>query len=481
MQVRKEDGSYYVKLFVMIVLMFGAQFVPAAGYLSSYGTTIVGIFIGVIFGYLFFGMTMPSFLALIALGFSGYDTVAGTLRSSIGNSIVLYTFAILIFSQVLQDSGLADRMINWLVTTRICKGRPWALSGMLMMTAFIVSLLVNFVPPCIIIWGMLMELFPKIGYKPGDKWPMIMLAGVLYMSTMGGFVAPFQTGVVANFGILKAATGGRLSYNYVTYFIWAFLIGCILLALWLLFAKYILRPDVSPLEQEDLFERNHDPLTGTQELVAILFTIFVVGLFLPSMLPDGNFVKSILTGLDNCGWGLLMVLVAISIRSDGKNLFDFGTLFARGVFWDLPAMMACVFTISAALTDPTTGLPDLMRVLVEPLMDKMSLTAFWLLIIFIVLLAANLTNTLVITCTIIPIMATVAGYSSMNLVLFTACVNFIGNVCLISPACCMNAAMLYGQKEWLNSRFCLMFGLFVFVTMYVTIVAVGLPLGNLLL
>lgn len=465
----------------MIALIFGSLICPPVGGLSQYGTTIVVIFIGLIFGYLHFGMTIPSFMALVALGFSGFNTVSGTLKDAIGHSVVLYVFAILILAQMLQDSGVADRLINWLVTLKITKGKPWVLSTMLMVTAYLVSLLVNFVPPCIIIWGMLCELFKKVGYKRGDKWPMIMLAGVLYMSTMGGFVSPFQTGVIANFGILTAASGGELTFDPINYFIWAFICGSVLLALWILFAKYVIRPDVSLLMRDDLFVRDETPLSKEQKIASALFAIFVVGLLLPSILPQGSWLKAVFTNLDSCGWGLIMVLAAVLIRLNGVNIFEFGELFSRGVIWDLPIMMGCMFTIAGALTDESTGIPPIVAQIIQPLIGSMGMGAFWIFIIFFILLLSNLTNTVAITCIFIPIMYAVAHNTGMNLVLLTACINFIGNVCLLSPACCMNAAMLYGKKEWMTGKFCFGFGVFVFITMYLVMIGIGLPLGNILL
>lgn len=474
------DRAYYIKLFIMVGLMFGSLACPPIGALSQYGTTVVIIFIGIIFGYLNFGMVIPSFMALIALGFSGYNTVSGTLKDALGHNVVLYVFAILILAQTLQDSGVAGKLINWLVTLKITKGKPWVLSSMLMVTAYIVSLLVNFVPPCIIIWSMLFELFNTVGYKKGDKWPMIMLAGVLYMSTMGGFVSPFQTGVVGNFGILTAASGGALTYDPLKYFVWAFTCGSVLLALWILFAKYVLRPDVSLLKRDDLFVRDETPLSREQKIVSWIFVIFVVGLLLPSFLPEGSALKDLFINLDNSGWGLIMVLVAVLVRLKGENIFEFRELFSRGVVWDLPIMMGCMFTMSNAITDESTGISDIVAAFIKPLIDNMGMSAFWLFIIFLILLLSNLTNTVAITCIFIPIMYAVASDTGMNLVLLTGCINFVGNVCLLSPACCMNSAMLYGKKEWTTNRFCFGFGVFVFVTMYLVMILIGLPLGNLL-
>jgi len=96
-------------------------------------------------------MATPSFMALIALGFTEFGTVSYVLKEAFGNSTVFYVIAMLMLSQMLQTSGLTTKLIETLISKNFVKGRPWALSFIFMLTAYVASIFVNAVPPCIIL------------------------------------------------------------------------------------------------------------------------------------------------------------------------------------------------------------------------------------------------------------------------------------------------------------------------------------------
>jgi sodium-dependent dicarboxylate transporter 2/3/5 len=474
----KIGNKYYVHLLITILLIFGADFMPALGPFSAFGMKIIILFAGIIYGYMTMGLTLPSFMALVSLGFTGYDSVPNVLKTAIGNSVVLYVFSVLMLAQLLADCGLTTKLINWMVTRKAAKGKPWMLSFLIMLAAYLGSFLVNMVPPCIILWSILFDLFDKVGYKKGDKWPSVMVFGVLFTSTVGAFVTPFQIGVVANYGMLTAASQGQLTLDFAPYFLWAFVCGTLICALWFVFAKYIIRPDVSLLENEDLFEEDHTPLTKTQKFIAAIFVLFIIGLFLPSFLPQGNLLKALLENLGNCGWGLVLLLIVLLVPVEGKLGFKFDSLFSRSVIWDIAMMMACIMTIAGLLADPSTGIPGVISKLVAPMINELGLIPFWLVLILLVLLLGNVTNTVAVSCIFIPVIYSVVGGTGFNMILFTGIVNFVGNICLLLPACSPNAAMMYGQKEWITTRYCVIYAVFTMIAVYLVMIAVGLPLGS---
>lgn len=481
MSVLTKDTKYYVYLAITAVLIFSAKFWPALGSITEYGSTIVGIFIGLIFGYCTIGMIFPSFMAFIALGFSGYASVPEIMQMGLGNSMVLYIMSILILSAMLEKCGLTNKLVNWLVTRKFAKGRPWVISFMFFMAAYVASWFVNAVPPTIICWALLTDLFAAVGFKRGDKWPMVMMFGVLYTATLGAYVPSFQIGVVANYGMLTATSQGALVFEPIPYMIWAFICSVVLFVLYFLFAKYIIRPDVSLLLKDDLIKEDPAPLDGAQKLTIGLFTLFILGLLLPSILPADNAIKAILDNMGSCGWGLFVVLLAVIIRVDGKQLFGFEEMFAKGMIWDIVLMIATVFTIAGIITEERTGVPALIISLVSPMQNAMGELAFLIVISLIICLLANFTNTVSISCTFIPVLYVLTNGSDFNMFLFVALVNFIGNICFLMPSAAPNAAMMYSQKEWIPMKYCLIMAIFVMVSVYLVMMVVGLPLGKIVL
>lgn len=474
-----KDRKYYIYLLVTVAVIFGARALPGAGALTAYGTTVVGIFAGVIFGYCTIGMILPSFMAFIALGFSGEVNVPQILQMSLGNQTVLYIISILLLSAMFEQSGLANKLVNWCVTRKFTMGKPWVIMLMFMMAAYWASWFISSIPPTILCWALLIDLFKSVGYKKGEKMPTVMMFGVLFAACLGGVVPSFQIGIAANYGMLTAVSGGALVYNPLSYMGWAFVCTMILFVLYFLFAKYVLRPDVSLLRKESIIEESKEPLTGAQKITAVIFSLFVIGLLLPAVLPQGNALKVLLDTMGSCGWGLLMLLLAALIRVDGEHLFPFPMLFEKGIMWDIVLMMATVFTLATFVTAEETGVPTLLRNLVIPMHDSMGDLMFILVVSFIIMVLGNLTNTVAISCTFIPILYVLSQDMNINMYLMVAIINLVDNICLLVPASTVFAAMMYNQRDWIPLKWCVGFAVYAMITIYAVTMLVGLPLGQL--
>lgn len=474
-----KNRKYYGALLITGVTIFGGRFLPPFGEITQYGMTIISIFAGVIFGYCTIGMILPSFMALLALGFSDWGNVPFVLQKALGNETVLYIISILLLSAMFEQSGLANKLVQWFVTLKVTRGKPWVISLMFMLAAYWAAWFVSAVPPTVICWALLEELFVKVGYQKGDKWPMVMMFGVLYAACLGAIVPTFQIGIAANYGLLNAISGGTWVCNPLNYMGWAFICSIILLMLFFLLAKYGIRPDVSPLLKENLLKDDKTPLTNEQKYASLIFIIFVLGLVLPSLLPEGNIIKNIFTVMGNCGWGLLMLLLAGLVRINGRNVFAFEILFAKGIMWDIVFMMATVFTLASALTEKAAGVSAFISKMILPLQQSMGSTAFIAVVSLLIIVLGNLTNTVAVSCIFIPVLYVIAQDMSLNMLLIVALINLVDNICLLSPSATVYAAMMYAKKDWLPTKWCLLLALFVMVTIYLAAMVVGLPLGQI--
>lgn len=116
--------GYYIHSLICVVLMFGLGHLPAPSPITPTGMHVVGIFIGMIYGWLTVGMTWPSILGITALGFSGRMTVVQAFQSGFGNNTILLIFFMFIITGVLDTSGVARYVANRLVSFRFSRGRP---------------------------------------------------------------------------------------------------------------------------------------------------------------------------------------------------------------------------------------------------------------------------------------------------------------------------------------------------------------------
>ena len=75
--------SYYSHSLIVILLIFGFRYLPTIAPLTDYGMQIIGIFLGCLYGWTMVSVIWPSFLGLLALGFTVWQReccIAADLR-----------------------------------------------------------------------------------------------------------------------------------------------------------------------------------------------------------------------------------------------------------------------------------------------------------------------------------------------------------------------------------------------------------------
>lgn len=137
-QEKNKNTAYYIHSAIFIILLFTIGFLPPIGGITPLGMKVLGVFIGVIYGWIFVGFIWPSILGMIALSLTGYDTVVGVFGAAFGNNIVLQCFATFVFVATLDQCNLTTYIANWCVTRKICRGKPWVLTAFIFLASFLV-------------------------------------------------------------------------------------------------------------------------------------------------------------------------------------------------------------------------------------------------------------------------------------------------------------------------------------------------------
>ena len=89
-QLSKNSPWYYLHtLIALLIIVCFFQFVPAVEPLTPVGIRVLGIFIAVLYGWVFCDVVWPSLMGLIMLGMCGYDSITKVFATSMGNSTVI--------------------------------------------------------------------------------------------------------------------------------------------------------------------------------------------------------------------------------------------------------------------------------------------------------------------------------------------------------------------------------------------------------
>lgn len=445
-----KDIKYWFCSLISLLFMLGFQYIPPIGDITPYGMEVVGIMIGMIIAFCTVGMIWPSIVALLLLGLSGDNSVMVILRDAFGHTVVLYMFILLIMGKMLEDSGLTGIFSNWLISRKFAQNRPWILSTLILLAGFICALFIGMIAPALICWTIVIDIAKQAGYKKGDMWPTYMIFTIMFLCTVASLVFPFQLGVIANFGILTQVSSGEIVNKFIPYLICSSIICSLIFIASILFGKYIVKPDMKPLLKQVQDKEYKLSFTKHQKSVLFLFSIFILGLFLPSILQD-NIMKMFLDNLGSTGWSALIVASATIFKVDGKPLLDFNKATANGIIWDIIFMMAAIFTMSSALTSETTGFAVFILETIAPMLGNCEELFFMVILIVITMILANLINNIAVCAIIIPIAYTLSNGMNINILVIVTLMNIVGNLGFLLPSSSSQSAMIIGH-EWVDLK-----------------------------
>lgn len=149
------------------MLSFGM--LPSIGGISAIGMKVLGVFIGVLYGWIFVGFIWPSLLGMFALRLSGYDTILNVFITGFGDGLVLKIFFLFIFARYLDQCGLTHFIANWYINQKICAGRPWVLTTAIFIATSLVCGFINVYGGIVIMCYVLYSILKVTGYQKGDK------------------------------------------------------------------------------------------------------------------------------------------------------------------------------------------------------------------------------------------------------------------------------------------------------------------------
>ena len=90
--VASSRKKYYIHSLICIVIMFGFRFIPPfTDSITETGMEVLGIFLGVLYGWTFISMIWPSLLGMVACGFTGLMTIQESFLQGFGADIVIIT------------------------------------------------------------------------------------------------------------------------------------------------------------------------------------------------------------------------------------------------------------------------------------------------------------------------------------------------------------------------------------------------------
>ena len=430
---------------IMCIVMFGFRFVPPFSTVTPYGMAVLGVFLGLIWGWSFIGLMWPSLLGMFGLALAGYGTVEKVALAMFNNSSILMMMIGSLAFMALMQSKAADWIMAKIVGSKLGRKSP-------MYTVMIIlfaSVLINSFGGNMIfyfgIFPIMVITLKKIGYAPGDKFCVMFLTGFMISIQLGMCFRPF-----VGWGIMTCGTMMQLTQTQISYGGWMGLMT-ILEAVFVItypFFMKLCRCDFSKMAEVDIAAAfgvdKGAKLNLSQKIVLTAMGIFLAAVIVFSI--AGNKLGVLYTYYTQISVLGLMVLFWIAmtvIKIDDKpllNLREASTNFT----WDMLFLVAIALLISSVLTSQETGINTWIASAIGPLFVGKSPIVFLAVLAIVTLVLTNVSNNIAVCYIMMNVVA--AMYLNglpINILAAALIISVFSVIAFLTPASSMPGAMLH--------------------------------------
>ncbi len=462
---------------VVLLLMLIPYLAPIPPGFTEAGFKVLGVFLGCIYGWISLGIMGTSLLGIVMLGFAPGMTVAGVMQSGFGGETFMLVLFFATFAGILEQLGLGEWIASRVLGMKLGKRGPWALSFSLMLMAYCTAFVTSIMPGILISWGVLASICELCGFRRGDAWPKAMVVGLVLACCMGHSAWPIEVLAFTLLGLYDSF--GLPQINYLAFTALNVLIGLLAMALFLVLAKFILRPDVTRLTSVQTRPSKKTPLTREQRQVLVIAALFFAVLFLPGAFPDAGGLIGLLGSIGNAGCAAIVLALAAIVRTkNGSSLVDIGLAIRDGVPWESLILIACAIPLSSALTSNDAGLMPIFQQGFSLLFGSLdNQIAFSLAFLALIVALTNVMGNITVGVITVPLLCTFGSAAGVDIAMLTVVTCIACNAALLLPSGGPTAALLHGNRDWFDGAK----DIYVISTMAVVafIVAAAIAMGTL--
>lgn len=475
---KKNGAMHWLHPLIMALLMVSGWFLPTFSTVTEFGVKVLGIFVGMMYGWIFIDLIWTSLLGMIMLSLCGLGTAVAVFGSGFGSEIVLLVIFFSVFTTWLEDIGLINTVTQWLLTRKVLKGRPYLFIFMIFLVTFICGAFVGIYATIFLMWGICYKLLLTLGYEKQGKMGAFLLIGVAYTSIMGMCVKPWTPWSMMGIRGLTTATG--LNVDFLPYSSWMIVISIVSILLFLLVGKFIVRIDCDKMKNIDFAA-----LGGTidfnkqQKLAAFMLVAIILALYLPSALSKDLWIYAVLNQLGAVGVIGCVTIVLCMVSSNGKPILEFASVAAKAIPWSMVCLLASVGPIGTALMHADAGITKMVLSVMRPIFAGQSPMMIYILVSVICCVLTQFLNNTVLLVALTPLMCQLAQSLGANPVIVAVLMIFALSSALATPGASSRAGLVFGNTECTKEAY--FQGILTVLCVLIALLFVGVPLGMMIL
>jgi len=476
---KKKNAMYYIQVLIYLAITFGIGFLPPFGQITELGMRVLGVFIGVIYGWIALGLSWPSIFSMFALALVGYANVTEVFTSGFSYYLIPTLIVTFLIAACLDKTGITEWMASWLMARKIIIGRPYVLIAVLLYGVELLAVMQAGFVGLFMIWDMTVTLSQQAGMPKRNPFVTFMIPALMVVYTFGTFILPFAQGSLMYLSFFRQAMD--FDFPQFGYIIWHLVIVNLYVILIILVAKYIIRLDLSALANTiDAYKDKKVPkMNRNQKVGLISIGAFLLILLAPIFLPKEWPLIGLINSLGILGIGSLLVVFFLIYRNeDGTTMTSIAEA-SRGIHWDVVWLLVATTPLAAAFGAEECGIMSTIMGFLTPLLTSMSPALFIIVCSILIGIASQIMHNLVLIIVFVPILVPLCMQLGGNPYACYLAIYWAAGLAYTTPAGGMNAAMIFGHSSMSSKDSCIQ-GFMHFVLGMLVCYIIGLPLANIL-
>ena len=468
----------YIHLIIMCLLTFAIAYAPAFGDVTRFGMKTLGVFIGVLYGWIAFDLTIPSLFGYFMIAAFGLMDATTAFRTGIGNTNLVTVLAAMVFTVAINTIGVTKVISNFLVTRKIFRKSPWLLVTGFIFTSYVLGMAGVHLAAILLLWAVLMDICKDNNIPKGDK----LVTFVILMITVAGFFGVFSVPFRATAMIFESyfISSMNMQFELLPFFTFCLVISAILLSVMIILGKFVFRLDADKFILADYVveKMKQEKANATQKIGIIFIIAYAVLLIYPSLIPAAPgaalFQRLGVTGISLIG----IFLLAIIVIKD-KPLINVAKAFTEGCDWQLLLLLSVTFPLAELMQSSDSGIMSTVMSTVAPIVSSMGVTKFIIVSMVTLGIITQVTHNIVLAAMFTPFLCPLCVELGGNPYVMWFFMYLALNASYMTPAASFQSALVFGH-EAINKKYTYIYGLLVSVVMWIALAVVGLPLGNML-
>lgn len=482
MATEKNNKMYYIHIAIFLIITFGVGFLPPFAQITPLGMKVLGVFLGIIYGWCFIALDWPSMVALLSLAIIGYDSGTNLLYSGWSFQILPQLILCFLLAEAISQTNLTDYISNKLLSFKLLQGKPYLLLAGIMLGTVIMNLSGAAYAGIFVMWAIVRNIAMKAGYEKRNIFSTVCVTSIISIFMWTSYVFLFKPGTIMMVGILQQ---GMPDIQVPPFLNWTILWSVYVLTyliLWPLVIKYIFRLDFSAVANIDL-ETMVDKdmrMTKDQKFGLGCLVVFILMMLLQQLLPSTWVITQVLTRLGLSGCLMVIICVMAAYRNaEGKSFISLQNV-AKGISWNVVWLLIATEPIANAFNAEACGIMPSIMAVITPILTSLSPMLFMAVCVIVLCMLTQIIHNLVFMVIFIPMLCPMYLQLGGN-----PYVMFIGlviatNAAFATPAASWSAAMMFGESSIIVKKTYLHGFLHVVFSLLLLFV-IMVPLGDILL